>query len=100
MAVPVRFGMTTWRSRIPTFRCCWPANMRLTRASPNPICPTRQAVVEAAKRFIREFHPEVIYTGHPDERHVGPHRTNNWFVVKALQELLREGVVPGLTLHC
>ena len=58
----------------------------------------RQAVVEAAKRFIREFHPEVIYTGHPDERHVD-HRTNNWFVVKALQELLREGAVrPDLTL--
>jgi len=58
----------------------------------------RQAVVDAAKRFIREFHPEVIYTGHPDERHVD-HRTNNWFVVKALQELLREGVVrPDLTL--
>jgi LmbE family N-acetylglucosaminyl deacetylase len=58
----------------------------------------RHAVVEAAERFIREFHPEVIYTGHPDERHVD-HRTNNWFVVKALQELLREGVVrPDLTL--
>jgi LmbE family N-acetylglucosaminyl deacetylase len=58
----------------------------------------RQAVVEAAKRFIREFHPDVIYTGHPDERHVD-HRTNNWFVVKALQELLREGAVrPDLTL--
>jgi LmbE family N-acetylglucosaminyl deacetylase len=58
----------------------------------------RQAVVEAAKRFIREFHPEVIYTGHPDERHVD-HRTSNWFVVKALQELLRDGEVqPDLTL--
>jgi LmbE family N-acetylglucosaminyl deacetylase len=58
----------------------------------------RRAVVEAAARFIREFHPEVIYTGHPDERHVD-HRTNNWFVVKALQELLREGAVrPDLTL--
>jgi LmbE family N-acetylglucosaminyl deacetylase len=58
----------------------------------------RRAVVEAAKRFIREFHAEVIYTGHPDERHVD-HRTNNWFVVKALQELLREGLVqPDLTL--
>jgi LmbE family N-acetylglucosaminyl deacetylase len=58
----------------------------------------RQAVVEAAKRFIRQFHPEVIYTGHPDERHVD-HRTNNWFVVKALQELLREGAVrPDLIL--
>jgi len=58
----------------------------------------RQAVVEAAKQFIREFRPEVIYTGHPDERHVD-HRTNNWFVVKALQELLREGTAPpDLTL--
>jgi len=58
----------------------------------------RHAVVEAAKRFILEFHPEVIYTGHPDERHVD-HRTNNWFVVKALQELLRAGEVrPDLTL--
>jgi LmbE family N-acetylglucosaminyl deacetylase len=58
----------------------------------------RQAVVEAAKRFIREFHPDVIYTGHPDERHVD-HRTNNWFVVKALQELLRDGAVrPDPTL--
>ncbi len=58
----------------------------------------RRAVVEAAEQFIREFHPEVIYTGHPDERHMD-HRTNNWFVVKALQELLREGAVrPDLTL--
>jgi LmbE family N-acetylglucosaminyl deacetylase len=58
----------------------------------------RHAVVEAAKRFILEFQPEVIYTGHPDERHVD-HRTNNWFVVKALQELLRAGKVrPDLTL--
>ena len=58
----------------------------------------RHAVVEAAKRFILEFHPEFIYTGHPDERHVD-HRTNNWFVVKALQELLRAGQVrPDLTL--
>jgi len=58
----------------------------------------REAVVEAVERFIREFHPEVIYTGHPDERHVD-HRTNNWFVVKALQELLREGAVrPDLVL--
>jgi LmbE family N-acetylglucosaminyl deacetylase len=48
--------------------------------------------VEAAKDFIKKFQPDVIYTGHPDERHVD-HRTNNWFVVKALQELRREGVV-------
>lgn len=58
----------------------------------------RKPVVEAAKEFIKKFQPEVIITGHPDERHVD-HRTNNWFVVKALQELLREGALsPNLTL--
>jgi len=58
----------------------------------------RDSVVQAAKRFIWKFQPEVIYTGHPDERHVD-HRTNNWFVVKAMQELLREGIIsPKLTL--
>lgn len=58
----------------------------------------RDAVVEATKEFIRKFRPEVIFTGHPDERHVD-HRTNNWFVVKALQELVREGAVAAdLTL--
>ncbi len=53
----------------------------------------RDSVVAAAKELIREFQPEIIYTGHPDERHVD-HRTNNWFVVKALQELKREGALP------
>jgi len=58
----------------------------------------RASVVEAAKELIRKFQPEWIYAGHPDERHVD-HRTNQWFVVEALQELLREGVVtPQLTL--
>jgi LmbE family N-acetylglucosaminyl deacetylase len=58
----------------------------------------RQPAVDAAKEFIKRFQPEVIYTGHPDERHVD-HRTNNWFVVKALQELRREGLVSDkLTL--
>ncbi len=50
----------------------------------------RNSAVETAKELIKKFQPEVIYTGHPDERHVD-HRTNNWFVVKALQELVREG---------
>ena len=58
----------------------------------------RQSVIEVAKELIRQFQPEVIYAGHPDERHVD-HRVNNWFVVKALQELAREGAVPAdLTL--
>jgi hypothetical protein len=35
----------------------------------------------------------MIITGHPDERHVD-HRTNNWIVVKAMQELLGAGAIP------
>lgn len=50
----------------------------------------RDSVVEAAKEFIQKFRPEVIYTGHPDERHVD-HRTNNWFVMRALEELSAQG---------
>ncbi len=58
----------------------------------------RDSVVQAAKELIKKYQPEVIYTGHPDERHVD-HRTNNWFVVKALQELAREAALPqGLKL--
>ncbi|MGH9582638.1 MAG: PIG-L family deacetylase [Bryobacteraceae bacterium] len=48
------------------------------------------AVVSTTKHFIEEFHPALIVTGHPDERHVD-HRTGNWIVVKAMQELLHEG---------
>ncbi len=54
---------------------------------------SRDAVVQAAKRFIAEYRPALIITGHPDERHVD-HRTNNWIVVKAMQELLAEGKLP------
>jgi LmbE family N-acetylglucosaminyl deacetylase len=58
----------------------------------------RQSVVQAAKDLIKRFGPEAIYTGHPDERHVD-HRTNNWFVAKALQELAQEGAIsPNLKL--
>ena len=48
------------------------------------------SAVSATKVFITRFQPDLIITGHPDERHVD-HRTNNWIVVKAMQELLREG---------
>jgi LmbE family N-acetylglucosaminyl deacetylase len=60
-------------------------------AIPN-LAYAREPVVEAAKEFIRRFSPDLIITGHPDERHVD-HRTNNWIVVKAMQELLREGLL-------
>ena len=56
----------------------------------------RESAVNAAKDFIVRFHPDLIVTGHPDERHVD-HRVNNWFVVKAMQELLHEGRLPGST---
>ena len=59
----------------------------------------RKSVVETAKSLITRFKPEVIYTGHPDERHVD-HRTNNWFVVQAMQELLQEGAIsPNVELR-
>ncbi len=59
----------------------------------------RKSVVDAAKAFIARYKPDVIYTGHPDERHVD-HRTNNWFVVQAMQELVREGTIsPDVKLR-
>jgi LmbE family N-acetylglucosaminyl deacetylase len=56
----------------------------------------RDAVVAAAKDFIVKYKPALIITGHPDERHVD-HRTNNWIVVKAMQELLKQGALPAST---
>jgi LmbE family N-acetylglucosaminyl deacetylase len=49
----------------------------------------RESVIDATKQIIADFRPSMIVTTHPDERHVD-HRTANWFVVKACQELLRE----------
>ncbi len=61
------------------------------RESAIPNLPySRDAAVSAAKGFIKRFKPDLILTGHPDERHVD-HRTGNWIVVKAMQELLQEG---------
>ena len=55
----------------------------------------RDPIVAVAEEFIGRFQPDVIVAGHPEERHVD-HRTNNWLVVKAMQELLREGGInPG-----
>jgi LmbE family N-acetylglucosaminyl deacetylase len=54
----------------------------------------RDSVVEVVGDIIKRFHPDVIYTAHPpDPRHID-HRVNNYFVVKALQELLRQRAVP------
>jgi len=55
----------------------------------------REPVIELTKQLIAEFRPAMIATTHPDERHVD-HRTANWFVIKACQELLREQRIdPG-----
>lgn len=56
----------------------------------------RDAVLAATRDFIAKYKPGLIITGHPDERHVD-HRTNNWIVVKAMQELLQQGVLPAST---
>jgi LmbE family N-acetylglucosaminyl deacetylase len=50
----------------------------------------RDAIIAVMKDRIMKYRPEMIVTGHPDERHVD-HRTNNWLAVKAMQELLRDG---------
>jgi LmbE family N-acetylglucosaminyl deacetylase len=57
----------------------------------------RDAVIDAVKQIITGFRPALIATPHPDERHVD-HRTANWFVVKACQELLREGRMDPRTV--
>jgi LmbE family N-acetylglucosaminyl deacetylase len=54
----------------------------------------RDAVVNAAEEIIKKFQPDVIFTVHPpSEGHID-HIINNYFVVKALQELLRAGAIP------
>ena len=56
----------------------------------------RDAVIAAAESFIAKYKPDLIITGHPDERHVD-HRTNNWIVVKAMQNLLKTGMLSSDT---
>jgi LmbE family N-acetylglucosaminyl deacetylase len=60
----------------------------------------RDAVVEATEEMIKKFQPEVIFTVHPPaEGHID-HIVNNYFVVKALQELLRLGAIsPDLEVR-
>ncbi len=49
----------------------------------------REPVIKALKQFIGRFHPDLIITGHPDERHVD-HRVNNWLVVKAMRDMVKD----------
>ncbi len=57
----------------------------------------RDAVIHLVKQIILDFRPALIATPHPDERHVD-HRTANWFVIKACQELLRENQIDPQTI--
>ncbi|MFB3921176.1 MAG: PIG-L family deacetylase [Terriglobia bacterium] len=59
----------------------------------------RNPVVEATKEMIKRFQPQVVITAHPPaEGHID-HIVNNFFVVKALQELAREApLAPGFEL--
>jgi LmbE family N-acetylglucosaminyl deacetylase len=50
---------------------------------------SRHAVLETMEKLIRDFQPEAVLTAHPDERHAD-HRSDCWFVIKALQELVRD----------
>jgi LmbE family N-acetylglucosaminyl deacetylase len=52
----------------------------------------RDAVIEAIRQILTDFHPAMIALTHPDERD-GDHRTASWFAIKACQELLK---VKGL----
>ena len=53
----------------------------------------RDSVVGAIEDLVSKFHPEVIVTAHPPaEGHID-HVVNNYFVVRALQEMVRTGAL-------
>jgi LmbE family N-acetylglucosaminyl deacetylase len=57
----------------------------------------RDSVLGTIEQIITDFHPAMIALPHPDERHVD-HRTTNWFVIKACQELLHEQRIDPQTI--
>ncbi len=57
----------------------------------------RDSVLEALENLLVKYHPAVLALPHPDERHVD-HRTTNWFVIKACQELLKQGKIDPRTI--
>lgn len=65
-------------------------------AAPN-VAYARDSVVETVKALIRKYQPDLIATPHPGAVGHIDHIVDNYFVVKALQALAREGVVsPSL----
>ena len=57
----------------------------------------RDAVIEAIRQIITNFHPAMIALTGPDERHVD-HRTANWFAIKACQALLKQKALDPQTI--
>jgi LmbE family N-acetylglucosaminyl deacetylase len=68
---------------------------------PNVVMPNlpyaRESVLALVEKIIAEFHPAMIVTAHPDERHVD-HRTTGWFVLKACEELLKQNKIDPNTI--
>jgi LmbE family N-acetylglucosaminyl deacetylase len=59
----------------------------------------RDAVLKVVGELIEKFQPEIICTAHPPSVGHIDHIVNNYLVVKALHELLRQGKVsPQLSL--
>jgi LmbE family N-acetylglucosaminyl deacetylase len=57
------------------------------------------SVVDAAKKLIERYQPDVIATAHPGSAGHIDHIVTNYFVVRALQELTAQGHIPAnLTL--
>jgi len=53
----------------------------------------RQSVVDMVKAYVKRFQPEVIVTAHPPNQSHIDHIVNNYFVVKGLEELLRDKAI-------
>jgi len=60
----------------------------------------RDAVVETVEEIVKKYQPDVVFTVHPPaEGHID-HIVNNYFVVKALQGLVRAGSIsPDLEVR-
>ncbi len=54
----------------------------------------RDAVVDAAAKLIERFKPAAIVTPHPPQEGHIDHIVDNFFVVKALNQLTRQGAAP------
>src|SRR5579862_3809377 len=90
-----RSNTSAWRAATSCFSACRTAAPALsgTRTSRCRILSWTFIL----QQIITDFHPAMIATSHPDERHVD-HRTSNWFVVKACQELLRDKQIDPQTI--